>query len=187
MKKLIIAALAAATIVAPAQAEGISGARAVARIGWETPTVSGAALGDVYKIGQAVSFGGEVGYDFKASDKVTVGPYAVIDFSGVEACDIGDCLKVKNTWGAGGRVGFGVGDNGVIYGKAGYAKLNIDANVGVTVNSVSKGGVQGGIGYEGGLSKSAFWMLEANYGDFGKIGGVNFQRRHVAAGVGFRF
>jgi outer membrane immunogenic protein len=187
MKKYVLAALCCVAVVAPAQAEGISGARAVARIGWETPTVSGAALGDVYKIGQAVSFGGEVGYDIKASEKVTVGPYAVIDFSGVKACDAGDCLKVKKSYGAGGRVGFGVGNSGVIYGKVGYAKLDLNANVGPVVNSVSKSGVQGGLGYEGGLSKSAFWMIEANYADFGKIGSINFQRRHVAAGVGLRF
>jgi outer membrane immunogenic protein len=187
MKKLILAALACAATVAPAHAEGIDGARVVARIGWETPTVSGAALGDVYKVGQAVSFGGEAGYDLKVSEKVTVGPYAVIDFSGVKACDAGDCLKVKNTYGVGGRLGFGLSDNGVLYGKVGYANLKLDANVGAVVDSVNKGGIQGGIGYEGGIGKSAFWMIEANYADFGKIGGINFQRRHVAAGVGFRF
>jgi outer membrane immunogenic protein len=187
MKKMFLAALLGAAVVTPAQAEGISGARVVGRIGWETPTVSGNALGDVYKIGQAVSFGGEAGYDFKVSEKVTVGPYAVIDFSGVEACDGGDCLKVENTYGVGGRVGFGVGESSVIYGKLGYAKLNLDANVGPVVDSVSKGGFQGGLGYEGGIGKSAFWMIEANYADFGQIGGINFQRRHVAAGFGFRF
>jgi outer membrane immunogenic protein len=187
MKKFILAALACAATITPAHAEGIDGARVVARLGWETPTVSGNALGGVYKVGQAVSFGGEAGYDFKVSDKVTFGPYGVIDFSGVKACDVGDCLKVKHTYGVGGRVGYGVGDAGVIYAKVGYANIKLKANVGPVVDSTSKGGVQGALGYEGGLGKSAFWMLEANYADFGSIGGINFQRRHVAAGVGFRF
>lgn len=187
MKKIILAAAVFAATSTPALAEGISGPRAVARVGWETPTVSGNLLGDVYKVGQAVSFGGEVGYDHAVSDKVTLGAYGVIDFSGVEACDVGDCLKVSNTKGAGARLGFGVGANGVVYGKIGYADLSLKANVGTIVDKISKGGVQGGLGYEGGLGKSAFWMLEANYADFGKIGGINFQRRHVAAGVGVRF
>jgi outer membrane immunogenic protein len=185
MKKFVLAAAVCAAFSTAASAQDLSGARIEARIGWETPTISGD--GDVFKIGQAVSFGAEAGYDLKAGDKVVVGPYAIYEFSGVKACDAGDCLKVKGTWGAGGRVGFVVGGNGMIYGKLGYSDIRLKANVGTFTETVTKGGVGGGLGYEANFGKSTYWKIEANYADFGKIQGVNFQRRQVAAGVGLRF
>lgn len=186
MKLLLGAAVAAAIIPSVANAADTSGGRIEARIGWETPTVSGG--GDVYKIGSAVSFGAEAGYDFPVGGKWTAGPYAVYEKSTVKNCDSGYCLKVRHNIAGGLRVGYAVSSKGVVYGKLGYASMRLSATSPVDSISDSQGGVQGAIGYEGGFGKAgAYWGLEANYGDHGKWEGINVQRRQVAAKIGVRF
>lgn len=182
---VILGALAALAAPSAASASDVSGARVEARLGYETPTVSGD--GDVYKIGSAVSYGGELGYDAAVGGSWTVGPYATLEFSSVKACDGSYCLKVDNNIGLGGRVGYGFGGKYIVYGKVGYARLKITATDGITSDSESNGGIQGALGFEGNMGKSAYWGVEANYGDYGKFEGINVQRRHVAAKLGFRF
>jgi outer membrane immunogenic protein len=76
MKKYLTIALAIACVpgVAAAQdmdesqaapAADFGGVRVEARIGYETPTVS--EDNDVYKIGSAVSYGGELGFDIRSA------------------------------------------------------------------------------------------------------------------------
>ncbi|MES2054576.1 MAG: outer membrane beta-barrel protein [Pseudomonadota bacterium] len=194
MKKYLVLAamLAALPGVAYAQdsdsttaAQSFDGVRAEARLGYETPTVSG--NGEVYKIGSAVSYGGELGFDIAAGKSVVVGPYAVYEFSSVKLCDGPACLSEKGNLGVGGRVGVVVSPNVLIYGKAGYARISFKASSGSFVDSDSKGGVQGALGVNVNFGKHAYGALEFNYGDYGKYGAVNLQRRHVAVGVGFRF
>lgn len=186
MKSLVIlGALAAFAIPSAAAASNYSGGRVEARLGYETPTVSGD--GDVYKIGSAVSYGAEAGYDFALGSSWTAGPYATLEFSSVKNCEGGFCLKVDNNFGAGGRVGYGFGGKYIVYGKLGYAQLKLTASDGIDSDSESNGGIQGAIGFEGNIGKNAYWGAEANYGDYGKFEGINVQRRQVAAKVGFRF
>jgi len=162
------------------------GLRIEARIGYETPTVSGD--GDVYKIGSAVSYGGEIGFDLKAGHSVVVGPYAVYEFSSVNLCDGGDCIGENGNLGVGGRVGFIVGPKAQVYLKAGYASIDMKASVGNQSASQSKGGVQGAIGVDYNFTRNVYGMVELNYADYGKFAGViNLQRRHAAAGIGIRF
>lgn len=182
---VLTGAVVALAVSSPAFASDYSGARVEARLGWETPTVSGD--GDIYKIGSAVSYGGEVGYDLAAGKSWTVGPYAAMEFSSVKLCDGDFCLKVDHNIAAGGRVGYGFGGKYVVYGKLGYASLKLTATDGIDSESDSQGGIQGAIGFEGAMGKSAYWGVEANYGDYGKFEGINLQRRHVAAKVGMRF
>lgn len=185
MKSLYFAAaFAAAAMSSPAFASDYSGARGELRLGYETPTVSGD--GDVFKIGSAVSYGGEVGYDVAAGKSWTVGPYGTLEFSSVKECDGGFCLKVGRNIAAGLRVGYGFSGKYVVYGKLGYANIKLTADDGIDSDSQSKGGVQGGIGFEGAIGKNAYWGGEINYGDYGKFEGINLQRRHVAAKIGFR-
>ena len=178
-------ALVALAAPSAALANDYSGARVEARLGYETPTVSGD--GDVYKIGSAVSYGGEVGYDIAAGGNWTVGAYGTLEFSSVDLCDGAFCLNVDRNIGAGARVGYGFSGKYILYGKLGYANLKMTATDGVDSASESQGGIQGAIGFEGKMGKNAYWGAEANYGDYGKFEGINLQRRHVAAKVGFRF
>ena len=184
MKKYALIAAVAAMLPAPANAQNVGG-RVGLRLGWETPTVSGE--GDVYKIGSAVSYGGEAGVDFHAGAKFVVGPFAEYDVSTVKNCSDGYCLKVKGTLNAGARLGFLVGSAGQVYGKLNYSRISLTATTPVDSASDSKSGIGGAIGYEHGFSRHAYASIEANYADYGKWGGINLQRREVAAGLGLRF
>jgi outer membrane immunogenic protein len=184
MKKYALIAVAAALIPAAANA-GTVGGRVGLRLGWETPTVSGD--GDVFKIGSAVSYGAEAGVDFHLGKSVVAGPFAEYDVSTVKNCSDGFCLKVKGTLNAGARVGFVVGGNGQIYGKANYSQMKIKATSPDDSQSDTQGGIGGAIGYEHGFGKSVYGNIEANYADYGKFAGINLQRRQVVAGVGVRF
>ncbi|HSI19636.1 MAG TPA: outer membrane beta-barrel protein [Sphingomonas sp.] len=163
----------------------LSGVRAEARIGYETPTVSDSS--GIYKIGSAVSYGGEIGFDLKVGSKVQVGPYAVYEFSSVKLCDTGACIKEDGNLGVGGRIGVAVSPKAVIYGKVGYTHITFSANAAFGGGSASKDGVQGAIGVDYNINRNVYLMIEANYGDYGNIGSVNLARRQLAGGVGFRF
>ena len=190
LKKLVIAVAAMSAFAGSAHAQDASsdaftGARVEARIGWETPTVSGD--GDVYKLGQAVSFGAEAGYDFKLGSTVTFGPYATFETSGVKACDAGDCLRVKSNIAGGGQVGVAVSDNTMIYGKLGYSQIRMNANSGNLSSSENFGGVGGALGVEFGVTEKAYARIEGGYSDYGNIYGINFQRRFFGGSLGYRF
>ena len=184
MIKYVVSAAVALALSTPALASDFAGPRVEARLGWETPTVSGD--GDVYKLGSAVSYGGEVGYDLAEGKNLFVGPYASFDQSSVTDCFDGTCLKVDYNYQVGGRVGIGFG-RAVGYVKLGYSNMRLTGEVEGFSGHESKGGVGGGIGVDVNAGKLMYWGVEANYSDFGKIEGINFQRRQVAAKVGLRF
>lgn len=188
------AAAAATILLAPvsafaqdeAPAHDFAGPRIEARLGYETPTVSDGS-GGIWKIGSAVSYGGEIGFDIRAGKNVVVGPYANYEFSSVSLCDAGDCLNETGNLSVGGRLGVVVGTKTLVYAKAGYASITLEAKSGSLSESESKGGVQGALGVEIGLGKSAYAFVEGSYADFGTFYSINLQRRHVAGGLGIRF
>ncbi len=202
MKKFAVLAVAACAISAPAFAQdeslAKSGARVEARVMYETPTVSSVIENnDIFKIGSAVAFGAEAGYDFKVGEAVVVGPYVNFEKSSVKSCDGSDCLKVKDNFAAGLHLGYALSEKGQIYVKAGYAKLRLNvtgsAVVGnppqlVNVDVTESGsGAQGAIGYEHGFGKNFYGRVEFGYGDNGQILDVNVQRRHAGISLGARF
>jgi len=177
--------VAAAQDAAPASpAASFAGVRFEARLGYETPTVSDD--GDVYKIGSAVSYGGEAGFDLRVGNNVVVGPYATYEFSSVDLCDGADCLSEDGNLGAGVRVGVVAGRT-LIYGKVGYARIRFTASSGGLTDSESDGGIQGAIGINVNFGRNFYGLAEINYADYGRFEGINLQRRHVAAGLGVRF
>ncbi|MFM5955260.1 MAG: outer membrane beta-barrel protein [Novosphingobium sp.] len=187
MKKYMLLALAFVAQPALAQDEGVkmSGLRVEARLGWETPTVSD---GSVYKLGNSVSAGAEIGYDVKVSNTVTVGPYFTYDYASAETCDgAGNCLGSDGNWVAGARLGFNVGERAQIYVKGGYDQFRLKAAIPGATGTETLNGPGGAIGVDFAISKSAYAGFEANYADLGSFAGINFQRRHVAAKVGMRF
>lgn len=190
MKKFVALAALAACVPGAALAQDksadakLDGVRIEARLGYETPTVSDDS--GVYKIGSAVSYGGEVGFDLRAK-KVTFGPYALYEASSVSLCDGSDCLKENGNLGVGGRIGFIVSPKVVIYAKAGYAHISFKASSGGASANANKDGVQGALGVDVNVTKNVYLMGEFNYADYGSFYGINLQRRHVAAGVGVRF
>jgi outer membrane immunogenic protein len=194
VKKLITVAVLAAGFATPAFAQDAgqdndkAGFRVEARAVYETPTVSSIAQNnDVYKVGSAVAFGGEAGFDIAVGSSVVVGPYVTFEKSSVEATDGVDTLKVKDNLGAGLHVGYAIGSKGLIYGKVGYAKLRVEARSGNLSATESGSGFQGAVGYEHGFGEMFYGRVEFGYGDNGRIGGINFQRRHAGVALGVRF
>lgn len=189
MKKYFALAAALAFVPGAAMAQDgeakLDGVRAEARLGYETPTVSDNS--GIYKIGSAVSYGGEIGYDVKLGKTVQAGPYAVYEFSSVSLCGGGACLNEQGNLGAGLRLGFAVSPKVVVYAKGGYARISFNAKAAGLSASDGKDGVQGALGVDFNLSKHVYLMAELNYADYGSYAGVNLARRHVAGGVGFRF
>ena len=173
MFKYVMGAAVALTISTPVFAADFTGPRAEARLGWETPTVSGD--GDVYKLGSAVSYGGEIGYDLKAGRNLTVGAYGSFEKSSVKECDSGYCLGVDYNWQAGGRVGLGFG-RAQGYVKLGYSSLKLIANVDTLSGSETKGGVGGGSGIDVNAGKHLYWGVEAYFSVFGQIDVIFFLR-----------
>jgi outer membrane immunogenic protein len=184
-----IAAIVCAPGIATAQATDatphFNGVRAEARLGYETPTVSDS--GNVFKIGSAVSYGAEAGFDLRLGHNVVAGPYAVYEFSSVDLCDGTDCLSEDGNLGVGARVGVVVSPRVLVYGKIGYARIRFTASSAGVSGSESDDGVQGAIGLNLNFSRHVYGMAEINYADYGQFNGINLQRRHVAAGIGVRF
>jgi outer membrane immunogenic protein len=190
MRIMLVSAIALA-VATPAAAQTNSdtnsydGFRAEARLGYETPTVSEDE--DIYKLGSAVSYGGEIGFDIAVSPTVTVGPYVSAEESSVELEEEGTTatIEIGRNYQVGGRIGFGLG--GLVgYGKLGYSNIKLNLEGTGDDYSATKGGVGGGLGIEGNLGRNAYWGVEGNYSDFGRFEGVNLQRRQVAAKFGVR-
>lgn len=193
MNKVFAAAVAAAFVCLPGVAAAqdkqdgdFAGVRLEARLGWETPTVSD-GTGAVYKVGQAVSYGGEGGFDIAAGKKVTIGAYANYDVSNVSICDGPDCLSESGNLSAGVRIGFVASPRVLIYVKGGYNSMHLKATSGAATGSDTEGGIGGALGAEFTLKRHVYAFVEGNYADYGDFFGINLQRRHVAAGVGVRF
>ncbi|MFZ5748313.1 MAG: hypothetical protein ACOY45_11745 [Pseudomonadota bacterium] len=122
MNKLTVVAVVFACMPTVAFAQNtreenpFAGLRGEARIGYETPTISGD--NEVYKIGSTASYGGEVGFDAAISSKVTVGPYANYEFSSVELCDGGDCLKSDSNFSVGARLSYALSPKAALMSRA---------------------------------------------------------------------
>lgn len=168
----------------PALAQSQSGVRVEGRLGYEIPTINND--GDSYKIGNAATFGGEVGYDLDLGS-VAVGPYALYESSSVKLCDASNCLKEDGTWGVGGRVGVAVSPALQLYGKLGYSKIKFTISNATAKASGSKGGVQGGIGATYTFGSRAYGLLEFNYAGYSSDTDSTLRRAQFATGIGYRF
>ncbi len=180
--------IAVALVAQPALAQEtntMSGLRIEARVGYETPTVSDGA---VYKLGNSASIGGEIGYDFPASEKVTVGAFVNYDYASAETCDgLGACLGSNGNFVAGGRLGLNVGEKAQVYAKVGYDQFSLKATIPGFTGTEKLNGVHGALGADFNVSQQLYLGFELDYADLGEFAGINFQRRHVAAKAGFRF
>lgn len=195
MKKLVTAALLCAAPATPAYAQDADnsiardGVRIEARATLETPTVSSLLQNnDVYKLGSAMAFGGEIGFDFAVSDEIVLGAYGQYEFSSVKSCDgTGFCVAADDYVEGGLHLGYAINESGQLYGKIGYGRLGLETS-GNNLDSTANGsGPAFAIGYEHGLGENLYVRVEGGYADVGRIYGLNFQRRHFGASVGARF
>lgn len=164
------------------------GVRLEARLTLETPTVSSVVENnDVYKLGSAIAYGGEAGFDLAVSNNIVVGPYVNYEISSVENCDGTDCISAQDNLAAGLHFGYALNPSGQLYGKLGYASLALEGNIGNVAIADSGDGFQFAAGYEHALNQNLYARVEFGYGDNGRIFGINFQRRHASIALGARF
>ena len=194
MNKIILAGALAAISASPAFAQDATstardGFRIEARATYETPTVSSIEEDDdVYKIGSAMAFGGEAGFDLAVGERVVVGPYAQYEFSTIESCDSGACLSADGYLEAGLHIGYAVGTNGQLYGKVGYAEQGFEVDVATGGDFKDTGnGVAFALGYEHSFGPNFYGRVEGGYADLGDVFTINTQRRHFGIALGTRF
>ena len=189
MSKFIYAALlVSAAAAAPALAQDASsatpstgsftGAHVEAIDGWDR--VQGQARRD-----NGALYGVNAGYDLQRGNTV-FGVEAEASDS-TQKKQLGDLTeKASRDLYVGGRVGYVVGGNNLLYVKAGYtnARFKIDGTAtGVTLADGNLDGVRVGAGVEHQLSDRAFVKAEYRYSNYEQ--GVS--RNQVLAGVGLRF
>jgi outer membrane immunogenic protein len=192
-KFAIAAALLAGTIATPAFAQdnnNLGGFRIEGLVGYDHPSIEDEnADGIVYGVG--------VGYDFQAGNAVFGIEAEATDSSADESLTgvalAGDTLRVRagRDLYVGGRAGFGIGGNSLIYAKAGYtnARVRVDYEDGTvgTVNDFTESGnldgIRAGVGAQIGIGSNAYLRTEYRYSNY--EAGVD--RHQVVGGVGFRF
>lgn len=193
MTKFLTAALVATTALsAPAFAQSgdaapFTGPRVEAVAGWDR--VQG---GGEHRNG--VTYGGGVGYDFQMGGAV-VGLEGELTGSTTDSCggsktvaDPQICLKAGRDLYAGARVGAVLGENNLLYAKAGYTNARVrltsdDGTATTTLAGRNLDGVRVGAGVEHKFGSSTYGKVEYRYSNYQD--GVS--RHGVVAGVGVRF
>ena len=192
-KFAIAAALAAGTIATPALAQdndNLGGFRIEGLVGYDHPSI-------LDESADGVAYGVGVGYDFQSGNAVFGVEAEAMDSSANEdvagAFLPGDSLRVRagRDLYVGGRVGFGIGGNNLIYAKAGYtnARVRVDYEDGTagTVNDFTQrtnlDGIRAGAGAQIGLGSRAYLRTEYRYSNYQD--GVD--RHQVVGGLGLRF
>ncbi|HYD12660.1 MAG TPA: porin family protein [Allosphingosinicella sp.] len=192
-KFAIAAALLAGTIATPALAQdnnNLGGFRVEGLIGYDHPSIQD-------ENADGIAYGVGVGYDFQAGNAIFGIEAEAMDSSADEtvtgAVLPGDTLGVRagRDLYVGGRAGFGIGGNSLIYAKAGYtnARVRVDYEDGTagTVNDftlrTNLDGIRAGAGVQIGLGSNAYLKTEYRYSNYQD--GVD--RHQVVGGLGFRF
>jgi len=151
-----------------------------------------------------VSYGGEAGFDVALGRTLTLGGYVGYEGSSVEECfsliGSNNCAKAPHSFTAGGRVGFALGRNALLYGKGGYTRGRVElVTTPVVVNPVpidysqTLDGWHAGGGLETRFGRNAYGKLEYVYTrlrgfDFTTLPGPEdaFDRHQVKLGLGLR-
>ena len=192
-KFAIAAALLAGTIATPALAQdnnNLGGFRIEGLVGYDRPSIED-------ENADGIAYGVGVGYDFQSGNAVFGVEAEAMDSNAdqtVTGVDLpGDTLRVRagRDLYVGGRVGFGVGGNSLIYAKAGYTNARVgvtyeDGTVSTVNDIAARGnldGIRAGAGAQIGIGSNAYLKTEYRYSNY--EAGVD--RHQVVGGIGFRF
>jgi outer membrane immunogenic protein len=194
MRKFAFAALClAATIATPALAQDnphLGGFHVDGIVGWDRSSIQN-------EHANGVTYGVGAGYDFRAGNAIfgveAEASDSTADRTATGAVIAGDSLRVRagRDLYIGGRAGFGVGSNSLLYVKAGYtnARFRADYDDGTvaTVNDFTQrtnlDGVRAGVGAQIGVGSNAYLRTEYRYSNYQD--GVD--RHQVVGGFGVRF
>jgi len=190
MRKIVLAALFAATVATPALAQdtSLSGFRLEGLVGYETTDVEDEGT-------DGVTYGVGVGYDIH-SGRAVYGVEAEAMESGIKECVNGVdlpndrlCVSGKRDLYVGGRVGALVGANSLAYLKVGYtnARLQLDYSRGIVGTeartSEDLDGVRVGGGFQLGLGPNLYGKAEYRYSNYEQ----GYDKHQGVVGLGFKF
>lgn len=122
--------------------------------------------------------GAAIGYDHRTGN-VVFGIEGEALVSTTERCGGGICNSAGRDLYAGGRIGYVVGGNTMVYAKAGYS----NARVPLTIGKYGLEGVRVGGGVETNLTGNAFVRAEYRYTDYD----ADAHKHQGTVGVGLRF
>ncbi|HEX8668411.1 MAG TPA: outer membrane beta-barrel protein [Allosphingosinicella sp.] len=177
MRKFILAAAAATVFAAPAYAQdtaGTTGGGHIEVIGGFDYVQGGVEESD----SDGILYGVAAGYDFGGGNMVFGIELEATDSTAKE-CDFGECLRAGRDLYAGGRIGTRMGEDALVYVKAGYTNARVKADD----DGVNLDGVRAGLGVQYDIGTNLLAKLEYRYSNYE----AGVERHQVVAGVGFRF
>jgi outer membrane immunogenic protein len=192
MKKLIIAALFATTVAAPAMAQEnapFTGFRLEGLVGYDKLRGGGDGR-------DGLAYGAAAGYDFQLGGAV-LGVEAEYMDSNTDGCANGFvvpgdriCATARRDLYAGARVGVAVTPSTLLYAKAGYTNGRVGLNYANPAApaqnfrvSDNLDGIRVGAGVEQQLGTNIYAKAEYRYSNYEQ----GFERHQVLGGLGFRF
>lgn len=151
---------------------------------------------------EGFAYGGRIGYDFQRGNllygidgELTDSTTKVRSYNSVVAGDRFSVEAGRDLY-VGGRLGYVISPQALIYGKAGYTNARIESRYQPTTTSESElvdktnlGGFRLGAGLEYKLTPSSFVTAEYRYSHYGEIDGyeIDLDRHQLMAGLGIRF
>lgn len=163
---------------------------------WDKQSLKLNGVGQGSSTGSGLSYGGQLGYDFKLGGSAVAGVEVGltgrtgrVDFPAFD-------LKQGRTFTTTARLGFMPDGDSLLYARGGYANARFTAINATSRVSEDRNGWTIGAGYERYLASNVSARLEYNYGDFGKDNlattfgtnaNLNYRRHAVTAGVNVRF
>lgn len=188
------AALAVAFSTAPAAAQDFAGPRVEVHAGWDRVGIDDTG----FRLDQReddVTYGVGVGYDIALGERLVAGIEASFDLSETKFVEVAGNTRVeaeaKRDIEVAVRLGTRIGDNLLLYGKAGYTNARfkgatiVGGTTGTTRTEFADNldGLRVGAGAELALGSNAYAKAEYRYSDYES--GVT--RHQAIAGLGFRF
>ena len=202
MKKLLLAAVAAAAFTGVAQAQdtapnpiaagSFGGFRLEGNIGWDKAQAYG-------RNNEKLGYGGSAGFDGNLTDRIVVGPEVSYwrpgNGNAVRSADGVETQEGRDMWGAAVRVGFRATPDLLVFGKGGYVnQAQRTYYVDAAGNRARSSGHADGYQVGGGLQFSPqdrFSFVPANVYVSAQYVYANFSNhtvdQHAMAGIGIRF
>lgn len=175
MKPLLFA-VALGAVAAPASAADFAGPRIELRAGWDRAGIDG-------ETEDGIVYGGGLGYDVAVGESMTLGVEAGVDFATTDVAVGGGELQVKRDLEAGLRLGVKLGEQTLLYAKAGYTNARVTAQAFGFSLSDELDGLRVGAGAEYAYGERGFAKVEYRYSNYES----GFERSQLLFAIGARF
>jgi len=177
-------ALASAPARAQASADAFTGPRAEVSVGLDQLRFDLAEVGSAGRAKTSdLGYAAAVGYDVALNPSVVIGLEGGVSLSDNQFATATGYLRERRELTLAGRVGTPIGDNALLYGKVGYANLQVRAEDLVGSEKRNLDGILLAAGAEVKITPSTYLKGEYRYTDYsgGYVG------NNVMTGIGIRF